>query len=703
MKYNAKSYIISNKLSKLNNLDTKELSHDNIISFSNPPATREWNNSIYAYNNSYVKNIPAINNNLNKLIKSFLSIYLKNKSLKRKRVWLSNKKRSGEQIFVSKAAIKHTNDKIIIITYFYDESKKRSLHKIRKLVKANKEWIFRVNNIIKNKSKSEYSLLRVESPGVACPTCAVKGQEIDVKPGKACNKCGTILCPTCAEKGHLISLKPYIKMKRINNKKRKIINYSCWLCDSHILNKEPIHIYTVFNLLRKKAYYFDQLFIKIAKNLVSNFIFFKINNQIIDLLRDEINSITDQLNYIEKISAEIDKWEITKDHNQYNVELDPRISVSFLINSIFKDKAIFYRLMRRLGKENLFGLIYRIKYLKSQYDSVYNNIAPWLKDKEYSMKLVFGKSFIYHLNSLIYKIYIKRTQRLKKSEYFFYLIIISLYVEDKFYNFFSLNSINRIINLEYYDLFKRSFIENIKIIASDKKKSHDLFERGFDHILSKFTKNSLNPLIGHEPALDILSNLVKNSYKKKVEFRFINLKYPYLNSDILLQIIGLKLRERKNRILRVFKLALSRVRLPNINRTIEKYGKLEDIKPKSIKPFNINKDIIDQLILDSFFLFKPGINMKKDISIETVVNSLKYKFIGGVRLEGKGRLTKRFTASRSIFKVKWKGGLKNIDSSYKGLSSVILKGHLKSNVQYSTIKSKTRIGAFGLKGWISGK
>ena len=46
--------------------------------------------------------------------------------------------------------------------------------------------------------------------------------------------------------------------------------------------------------------------------------------------------------------------------------------------------------------------------------------------------------------------------------------------------------------------------------------------------------------------------------------------------------------------------------------------------------------------------------------------------MGGIRLEVKGRLTKRYRADRSVFKVKWKGGLKNIDSSFKGLSSVIL-------------------------------
>jgi hypothetical protein len=77
--------------------------------------------------------------------------------------------------------------------------------------------------------------------------------------------------------------------------------------------------------------------------------------------------------------------------------------------------------------------------------------------------------------------------------------------------------------------------------------------------------------------------------------------------------------------------------------------------------------------------------------------------MAGVRLEAKGRLTRRFTASRSVFKMKWKGSLKDIDSSYKGLSSTILRGYAKSNIQYSIANSRTRNGAFGLKGWISGK
>jgi hypothetical protein len=77
--------------------------------------------------------------------------------------------------------------------------------------------------------------------------------------------------------------------------------------------------------------------------------------------------------------------------------------------------------------------------------------------------------------------------------------------------------------------------------------------------------------------------------------------------------------------------------------------------------------------------------------------------MGGIRLEVKGRLTKRYRADRSIYFVKWKGGLKNIDSSFQGLSSVLFRGNTKSNTSYSLSTGKRRIGAFAVKGWIGGK
>ena len=107
-------------------------------------------------------------------------------------------------------------------------------------------------------------------------------------------------------------------------------------------------------------------------------------------------------------------------------------------------------------------------------------------------------------------------------------------------------------------------------------------------------------------------------------------------------------------------------------------------------------------ITNKKYLLKKKDNLNKEIE-KIIFSTLKYKNIYGARLEAKGRLTKRFTASRSLFKLRWKGSLKNIDASYRGWSTVILRNNLKSNLQYSLINSKTRVGAFGLKGWVSTK
>ena len=229
--------------------------------------------------------------------------------------------------------------------------------------------------------------------------------------------------------------------------------------------------------------------------------------------------------------------------------------------------------------------------------------------------------------------------------------------------------------------------------------------------------------------LSRLSPLISRIYNKEVEFNIVNLKAVYLNSDIFTQAITLKLRNRNNRLLRVLRSFLYMVKLPKVNILKERFAhiniknlwvnRVKNLTTNSLA-INLKRDSINDLLTGLFIT--SNFNKKLEVSesgkdnkcngdksnldsnlLNHVLLHLKYKSMAGVRLEAKGRLTRRFTASRSVFKIKWKGSLKNIDSSYRGLSSVILRGHIKSNVQYSIFNSKTRNGAFGLKGWISGK
>lgn len=168
-----------------------------------------------------------------------------------------------------------------------------------------------------------------------------------------------------------------------------------------------------------------------------------------------------------------------------------------------------------------------------------------------------------------------------------------------------------------------------------------------------------------------LNSLVSKIYNKKVEFNIVNLKSLHLNSDIFSYAITLKLENRNNRLLRVLKQALKLVKMPYLKKSYLYEKKLDNGQ-------------LSHLSLNGY--------------AKNVLNYIKHKSISGVRLEASGRLTRRLTASRSIFKFKYKGGLKNIDSSYKGLSSVMLRGHVKSNLQHTSLKSKVSNGAFGLKG-----
>ena len=95
-----------------------------------------------------------------------------------------------------------------------------------------------------------------------------------------------------------------------------------------------------------------------------------------------------------------------------------------------------------------------------------------------------------------------------------------------------------------------------------------------------------------------------------------------------------------------------------------------------------------------YFIYKSSNYENKD----NILDSIRYKNVSGIRFETSGRLTRRLTASRSVYKARHKGSIKNIYSSYKGISSVLLRGYAKSSLQYTLINSTSRNGSFGLKG-----
>jgi hypothetical protein len=126
--------------------------------------------------------------------------------------------------------------------------------------------------------------------------------------------------------------------------------------------------------------------------------------------------------------------------------------------------------------------------------------------------------------------------------------------------------------------------------------------------------------------------------------------------------------------------------------------------PKSEKVNASHDDVIETTLCKNsnmYSLIDPLNENEKlktpNLDLYKIMGSLKNKFTKGIRIEVAGRLSKRNTAQRSLNKVKYKGNIKNIDSSVKKLPSVLLRGHAKSNLVYSQTKSRLRVGAFGVK------
>lgn len=189
-----------------------------------------------------------------------------------------------------------------------------------------------------------------------------------------------------------------------------------------------------------------------------------------------------------------------------------------------------------------------------------------------------------------------------------------------------------------------------------------------------------------------LINLIRKIYKKNVEFNIINLKYFYFNSDTFSQPLVLKLRiERK--LLRYLKFLVKKSKIKKIK--LDKRSRyIFDLD--NLFTVDNNIDTTNNM-LNNFMLRNKTTYLKK-----VVLNNIKYKRVSGVRIEGAGRLTKRYTASRSQHKVNYKGNLINAYSSIKSYPSSILRGNFKPNLQYTKLNSKSRIGSFGVKGWVSG-
>lgn len=365
-----------------------------------------------------------------------------------------------------------------------------------------------------------------------------------------------------------------------------------------------------------------------------------------------------------------------------------------------------------------------------------------LKKKYLKINKKISKGLIAKRYFLLYKENIHKIYKILGKYKDQYIFINDIIRKKKFIKY-KLQYLNKFIKLK--DLYLKKVWG---IILNKYARKYLKFLRKYD-LLYSLNQYKFNKLV----FLPILSNILNKILGKKLEYNIINLKSVAYHTDLFTNALALKLKKRRINYINSMFSILNRAYLPNINPIKERskikgdqkmdnfQGKFKDLKiissfrllsklsseahmnnnlsklldgayPSNIKINNASLALASTAPKsDNFVAVTSGIPCESasyatggQANIHDIIyKSIGYKNMGGIRLEVKGRLTKRYRADRSIYSLKWKGGLKNIDSSFRGLSSVLFRGNSKSNVTYSIAKSKRRIGAFAVKGWIGGK
>lgn len=214
------------------------------------------------------------------------------------------------------------------------------------------------------------------------------------------------------------------------------------------------------------------------------------------------------------------------------------------------------------------------------------------------------------------------------------------------------------IILYKYKLYKQlMFIRKYKLkLNLNKHKFEEIFLSKLSRLISKFYEDK--------------DKFRSTNLCRKIEFNIINLKSIVFNSDIFTQMLTIKLKNRKANIRRRMLFILARAHLPPVN-TIKERGRLtksvdfnllenkyKKLNVSSIIGINPNNKNLDEIlkglsVSSNEQVFENILNINSDYSnvYDTIFNSIHYKNMGGIRLEVKGRLTKRRRADRALFKV----------------------------------------------------
>ena len=242
------------------------------------------------------------------------------------------------------------------------------------------------------------------------------------------------------------------------------------------------------------------------------------------------------------------------------------------------------------------------------------------------------------------------------------------------FTFEFLNKIMNYFNISFNKYIKNNVFNKLKFV----RKINVIRKHVYAYKLNRFKFEEIYFLYK-------LNNSLVKILNKKIEYNIINLKSLVYNTDIFTKALALKLKKRKFFVMRAINSIINRAKFPKVNTVIER-ADLSKIKDTNLV-HNKYKDVHLLSNLNNnedFFMFLRnmynihnkylkshtlrltstglqnssysliGINNKKMEKVikRLIFNSIKHKNMGGIRLEIKGRLTRRYRADRAVYKLK---------------------------------------------------
>ena len=778
-KANSKNNMPISELKFFNGTDISDIHNNNNIGETKhyPPASKEWFNSIYSFNKNFIKTLPIADKIVNKLIKSYFNLNPLYNNKKSSRVQVRFKRLSLNRILVSRAEMKHTNNKVVITVYLYNKNKKFVWYKLKNLYKT---FIFKVADVSKNLSTQNKPLKNTQvQTGLVKnkPNASLANKSVKINRANARNKFGAKIT--------LLNLKKNLSKfssKRFKNSSRarlaqqkaRFIKPNYYINFHKLSQRNLKNFLLALNSAKKKNYGLKAKY----ESLIKRHYFFRSNNKLNTISNNNyflnyvnIAKTNSSLknNYLDSVEQGINIKPLSlfllKKNSFFSTRLASGLAPSATLKIEAKNKNNYYKLFDKVKNTIAFEDV----LAGTRKKKLSKAVAPNKTRKSPKKNTTFAGVALYKLRNL-HKLFfispaflpydgqlirsdnsenipqtdlgqainsdiaLKKRNFLLKNLYNILKNKTTLSKKNTTSAHKTVNARSLTLRLSLKKINSIS-LKGLRILKKARKNKTFLLKtlkwnnKNFINYETKYYKNFINKSYRKEilylyyvKLLSLNNNKFKNwfilglkriiskIYHKKVEFNLVNLKYLHLNSDIFSESIAIKLRNRENRLLRVLKKALKLVKLPCLSK-LSFYA-----LPSEKTNINLNisrlkdKDILHELLYKIFPRWgvanteNSPINKPKALKNnleENILNDTKHKNIYGVRLEAAGRLSRRLTASRSIFKLKYKGSLKNINSSYKGLSTVMLRGNTRSNIQLTKVSSKTRNGAFGLKGWIS--